>query len=182
MDPERCLLFMIANYNAYMLGNNMNFKLALLIVLIIMIMMIALGVVKQYRQRHSLFLELSIFLNEYELNIGFKKEKIKDIILNFNATGEFKLILNNYLENFNDTNNLNFDNIKILQADEKSYLISMFKKLGTSDYENEKLQLVTFKSYIVTLVKPFSIPTIRYVTSLKLIYSPLILVFNASFV
>jgi len=126
----------------------MNFKLALLIVLIIMIMMIALGVVKQYRQRHSLFLELSIFLNEYELNIGFKKEKIKDIILNFNATGEFKLILNNYLENFNDTNNLNFDNIKILQADEKSYLISMFKKLGTSDYENEKLQLVTFKSYI----------------------------------
>ena len=131
-----------------MLVNNMNFKIALLITLVIMIMLIALGVVKQYRERHNLFLELSMFLNEYELNIGFKKDKLKAIISNFNAGSNTKTILNSYLDNFNNTDNLKLDNIKILQTDEQSYLVSMFGKLGRSNYENEKLQLGYFKAWI----------------------------------
>ena len=126
----------------------MNLKISLLLILVVMIMLIALGVVKQYKDRHNIFLELSMLLNEYELNIGFKKEKLKKIVSNFKATGDTKQILHIYLDNFNNTNNINLDSVKILQSDERSYLISMFKKLGTSDYENEKLQLLNFKAYI----------------------------------
>ena len=144
---------MTTNYNVFIWVNDMSLKIALLIILVIMIMLIALGVVKQYRERHSIFLELSMLLNEYELNIGFRKEKLRNLISNFHATGELKHILKNYLDNFNNTNNLNFDELKLLQIEEKQFLVAMFQKLGTSDYDNEKLQLATFKSYIEDKLK-----------------------------
>ena len=52
-------------------------KIFLLILLVVVIMLIAKGVANQYKEKNLFYVAILQFLNAYELNIGFKKEKIK---------------------------------------------------------------------------------------------------------
>ncbi|MBQ3502116.1 MAG: hypothetical protein IJA72_00420, partial [Clostridia bacterium] len=55
-------------------------KYILIIVLVAVIMLVAQGVCRQYRERHTLFNAISDFFRQMRLNLGFQKQKIKEIL------------------------------------------------------------------------------------------------------
>lgn len=124
-------------------------KFVLLIVLVFLIMLIASGVSRQYRERSLIFKEIMSFLNSYKLNIGFQKEKLKNLVSNFNSKGEAKHFFSIYADFLTNNKELNFDKIKLLLADEKEFLISVFKKLGNGDFETEKKLLEIAQQYVL---------------------------------
>ena len=123
-------------------------KIFLLFILVVMIMLIAKGVANQYKERNKFFVSVMSFLNMYELNIGFKKEKIKDLIEKLNVNGSAKILFSRYNDFLSTNANLNLEEIKILTDEEKDFISNTFKSIGTSDYSNEMTQLKVFKGYI----------------------------------
>ncbi|MBQ8431049.1 MAG: hypothetical protein IJX26_03840 [Clostridia bacterium] len=123
-------------------------KLGLMILLVILIMVIANGISKQYRERNYLFVNLFQFLSKYELNIGFKKEKMISIVNDFKGQGDIEEVLQTYKKYLIDNKEINLDNIKNLTDEERLFLNDMFVQLGNCDYQTEKNQLIIFKDYI----------------------------------
>ena len=123
-------------------------KLFLIVVLVVIIMLIAKGVANQYRERHSFFIQIINFLNTYELNIGFKKEKIKDLVEKIETKAQARLLFDEYKKFLVEEKVLGFKDIKIITDDERVFLVDMFTSLGTNDYSNEMSQLKVFKIYI----------------------------------
>lgn len=123
-------------------------KLFLLISLVIVIMLIAKGVANQYKEKNLFYISIMQFLTSYELNIGFKKERIKNLVEKKHSKGQAKILFDEYLGYLKDENELTLEKIKILTDDEKEFLIDLFSKIGTSDYTNEMSQLKVFKSHI----------------------------------
>ena len=108
-------------------------------------MIIANGVAKQYKERHNLYANILKFLNDYELNIGFKKEKILDVAQKFESNNESKKIIEIYKNHLTQKTDINFESITILQEDEQKFLENIFKNLGAGDVDSEKLQLSEIK-------------------------------------
>lgn len=123
-------------------------KLFLLILLVVLIMLIAKGVANQYKEKNLFYTSIMQFLNAYEFNIGFKKDKIKDLVKRTNCKGQAKILFDEYWGYLNDKNKLTLEKIKILADDEKEFLVDLFYKIGTSDYYNEMSQLRVFEKYI----------------------------------
>ena len=120
-------------------------KILLLILIVVLIMIIANGVAKQYKERHNLYANILKFLNDYELNIGFKKEKILDVAQKFESNNESKKIIEIYKNHLTQKTDINFESITILQEDEQKFLENIFKNLGAGDVDSEKLQLSEIK-------------------------------------
>lgn len=123
-------------------------KFFLLILLVVIIMLIAKGVASQYREKNNFFVTIMQFLNAYELNIGFKKDKIKAMVEKVETKGQSKILFDEYKSFLTEEKQLKFDEIKVITEEERFFLIDMFTKLGTNDYSNEMTQLKVFKSYI----------------------------------
>jgi len=123
-------------------------KLILIIVLVVIIMVIAKGVANQYKERHNFFATIMNFLNSYELNIGFKKDKIKTLVEKLKTNSQSKILFDEYINYLKHDTTLYFENIKVISEEERVFLIDMFSKLGTNDYSNEMAQLKVFKDYI----------------------------------
>lgn len=123
-------------------------KLFLIILLIVLIMAIAKGVARQYKLRHNIFVYILKFINEYELNIGFKKEKIKSIIKLEETTGELNFIFSSYLDYLYNGKSLDLSNLKLLTEEEQKYLTDMFLSLGKADYVSEMAKLKIFKHWL----------------------------------
>lgn len=123
-------------------------KLFLIIVLVVIIMLVAKGVANQYKERLNFFISIINFLNTYELNIGFKKEKIKDLVEKIETKSQSQILFTEYTNYLSNDTSLKLEDIKIIDEDERIFLIDMFTKLGTNDYTNEMAQLKVFKNYI----------------------------------
>ena len=123
-------------------------KIFLLILLVIVIMLIAKGIASQYKEKNTFYVSIMQFLNSYELNIGFKKDKIKDLVEKIEAKGQAKILFEEYKGYLTDETALKFEDVKVITEEEKNFLIEMFTRLGTNDYSNEMTQLKVFKSYI----------------------------------
>lgn len=123
-------------------------KVLFLILLVVVIMLIAKGVANQYKDRHNFFISIMNFLNSYELNIGFKKEKIKDLVEKVEAKSYAKMLFEEYKKYLVEQKELTFEDIKIITEDERIFLIDMFHSIGINDYSNEMKQLKFFQNYI----------------------------------
>ena len=123
-------------------------KIFLLILLIALIMIIAKNVAKQYRDRHMFFVSILEFLNEYELNIGFKKEKIVYLVETHIYKGQSKKLFDEYNLYLTQNKDLEFSSLNLINGLERDFLIKMFKSLGTSDYSTEMAQLKFYKSWL----------------------------------
>ena len=73
-------------------------KYILMICLICVIMLVAQGVCKQYKDRYLLFESLSEFFRQMRLNLGFQKQKIKEILNQTNLKKTNKDIYTAYLQ------------------------------------------------------------------------------------
>ena len=122
-------------------------KIFLIIVLIFLIMLIATAVSQQYRDKYDFYLNLKNLLLKFKMNVTFKKEKILNFLNQQNGKKEFKLFIEDYKE-YLTTNKINLENIKLLDADEKTTLMSILKQLGNYDTENEIQQLQNFINVI----------------------------------
>ena len=118
-------------------------KIFLMVALILIIMLIASAVSQQYRDKYDFYFNLKNLLLKYKMNVSFKKEKILNFLNQQNAKKEFKLFIEDYKE-YLTTNQLNLENIKLLDSDEKLTLLSILKHLGNYDTENELSQLDNF--------------------------------------
>lgn len=118
-------------------------KWLLIIVLIVVIMLIANSVSKQYQEKYDFYINLKNFLNNFKINVSFKKEKIHDFLRSQNHKKQFKTFIKSYIQYLN-TNQLNLDDLNLLDEEEKLSLAEILKNLGKYDTENEINQINNF--------------------------------------
>ena len=118
-------------------------KWILIIILIFIIMLIAHAVSEQYKEKFNFYENLKTFLNQFKINIAFKQEKIIDFLEKTKSKKQFNLFINEY-KNYLSTNEINLDQIKILDNDEKNQLENIVKSIGKFDAKNEINQLDMF--------------------------------------
>ena len=118
-------------------------KWILIIVLIVVIMIIARAVSEQYREKFDFYNNLKTFFNQFKMNLSFKQDKILDFLEQTKAKKQFSLFVMAYKE-YLKTNQINLDEIKILNYEEKTQLENMVKNIGRFDQTNESLQIETF--------------------------------------
>lgn len=118
-------------------------KWVLIIVLICVIMLIANAFCTQYKEKFDFYSNLKYFLNQYQLNLSFKKEKITDFLNNIKAKKQFNLFIKEY-QNYLNTNKIDLSDIKILDNEEKAELENIVKSIGCMDSQNEISQVDSF--------------------------------------
>lgn len=123
-------------------------KLILIILLVVLIMLVAFGISKQYKNRTIFFTDLLDFLNKYDLNIGFKKEKLLLFCKSYVAKDEMKDVLMRFIKHLELQTEFEISDVNILQEDEREFVKDLFLKLGSGDYQTEKEQLKIFKDTI----------------------------------
>lgn len=124
-------------------------KLILLIVLVLLIMIVAKYISQQYKDRYRIYCDIVDFFDNYKLNVGFKKEKLKSLIKDYTDKAT---VLGSY-NNFLATGKFDLSSVKLLTAQEKSQLKEYFVKLGNGDYETEKNFIEIAKAYFNSKVE-----------------------------
>ena len=122
-------------------------KIFLIIILIIIIMLIASSVSQQYKDKYDFYYKLKNFLNQFKINVCFKKDKILDFLNKQNAKKHFKLLIEDY-KTYLSTNRLNLDNISLLETDEQATLADILTNIGNYDSLNEINQTSNFITLI----------------------------------
>lgn len=123
-------------------------KYILMIVLIIVIMLVAQGVCKQYRERFAIFEAISEFFRQMSLNLGFQKQKIKEILNQASIKKVNKDIYTTYLEYLENGKELNLSFVKVLDDAEEEYITKMLISLGKNDTASEIKQLDAYQMYL----------------------------------
>ena len=116
-------------------------------VLMLLIMLIANGVSRQFKDKCSLYGNIIDFLNSYELNIGFKKDKMVQLIEKHKTIDCSKMMFVDYLDYLKHDKEFDKSNFKMLEED-ADYVIEMFKDLGHGDYEQELKKTENYKQYL----------------------------------
>lgn len=127
-------------------------KWFLIIVLIFVIMLIAHALSEQYKEKFDFYTNLKAFFNQFKINIAFKQNKIIDFLNNIKPKKQFKLFIHSYKEYLN-SNVISFEDIKILDAEEKLELENIIKSIGKYDAKNEIMQLDGFLLQIENKLK-----------------------------
>lgn len=115
-------------------------KIILVVALIIICGIIGIGISGVYKQRKKFFDSFLTFLLNIKTDIGFSANKLTEIISiekeNCNNK-DFKTLLSNYYDILNNgekvTVELLFNNVKIINEQEKDALFMFFKQLGKTD-------------------------------------------------
>ncbi len=123
-------------------------KLILMLGLIVVIMLVAKGVARQYADRYELYVALKDFFRQMELNIGFQKQKINEILTKSNIKKVNKEIYSGYLEYLSNGKSLDLSFVKFIDSDEQEYITNMLLSLGKSDTLNELKQLKSYDEYL----------------------------------
>ena len=123
-------------------------KVVLMIALVVVIMLIAKGVAKQYIDRYDLYVAMKEFFKQMELNIGFQKQKINEILNKSNIKKVNKGIYSSYLAYLTSGKDLDLSFVKIIDCDERDYITSMLISLGKSDASSELKQLKAYEEYL----------------------------------
>lgn len=106
-------------------------------------MIIAKAIAQQYIDKFEFYNNLKEFIQQLKINISFKKEKIFTFIEKINAKKQFLIFINEY-KNYLKNGNLNLNEIKILENEEKNDLIDIIKNIGKYNSENEINQINNF--------------------------------------
>lgn len=118
-------------------------KWLLIIVLILVIMLIAHAASEQIKEKYDFYYNLKIFLQQFKINVSFQQEKIINFLNEIKPKKQFNLFINAY-KNYLKNNTINFEEIKILENDEKKQLEMIIKNIGNFDAQNEIQQLESF--------------------------------------
>ena len=118
-------------------------KWILIIILISVIMLIAHAVSEQYKQKFDFYDSLKTFLNQFQINLTFKQEKILNVLNETKSKKQFNLFILAY-KHYLKTNELDLSEIKILNIDEKNQLKNMIESIGKFDSINETKQIEMF--------------------------------------
>ena len=118
-------------------------KWILIVVLIAVIMLIAYSVSEQYKDRYDFYNNLKMFLNQFKINISFRQEKINNFLNSITPKKQFKCVIEEY-KKYLSTGELNLDNVKVLEDEDKVILNDIVKNIGKYDAKNEVQQLDTF--------------------------------------
>lgn len=118
-------------------------KWILICILISAIMLIAYAYSQQYKDKFDFYSNLKLFLDQFKINVAFKKEKIDKFLITIKPKKHFKTFIEIY-QTFLQTNKLNFEEIKILDEEEKMQLADIIKNLGRLDAINEKNQIENY--------------------------------------
>ncbi|HIU06271.1 MAG TPA: hypothetical protein IAC46_01575 [Candidatus Onthoplasma faecigallinarum] len=118
-------------------------KWILIVVLIAVIMLIAYSVSEQYKDRYDFYNNLKMFLNQFKINISFRQEKINNFLNSITPKKQFKCFIEEY-KKYLSTGELNLDNVKVLEDEDKVILNDIVKNIGKYDAKNEVQQLDTF--------------------------------------
>lgn len=127
-------------------------KIFLIIVLVALIIYIAKGVAKQYSDKLEFYKNLKNFFDIYKLNIGFKKDKLKEIVLNFSSKGDAQILFKNYLEFLENSKDLTCETT-LINEQEKTEIIDILKALGQGDYSTEKEKLKITEEYMTKQIE-----------------------------
>ena len=123
-------------------------KLVLMICLVVIIMLVAQGVCRQYKERFALFDALSDFFRQMRLNLGFQKQKIKEILNQATIKKTNRDIYMAYLQYLEKGVELDFSFVRILDDVEQERLTNMLKSLGKNDADGEIRQLDAYDIYL----------------------------------
>ena len=118
-------------------------KWILIVVLIAVIMLIAYSVSEQYKDRYDFYNNLKMFLNQFKINISFRQEKINNFLNSITPKKQFKSFIEEY-KKYISSGELNLDNVKVLEDEDKVILNDIVKNIGKYDAKNEVQQLDTF--------------------------------------
>ena len=110
-------------------------------------MIIAHNVSQQYRDKHEFYVNLKNFLNQFKINVSFKKESLIEFINKKPCKKQFKSLLDAY-KDYLFTNELDLSKITLLDDYEKEDLSNILKNLGSYNSENEVAQLNSFLTVI----------------------------------
>lgn len=130
----------------------MQLKVVLLCMLVVLIMMIATGVSKQYKEKCNIYKDVLLFLTNYELNIGFKKDKMVQMVESFKPMNSTKKIFDSYLKYLNNDTPIDINVFRLVEED-SVYLKEMFESLGHGDYEQEMKKVNSYKTYLEERLK-----------------------------
>jgi len=118
-------------------------KWLLIIILIFVIMLIAYAVSEQYKEKFDFYDNLKKFLNQFKLNPSFRQETILEFLDKTKAKRQFNIFIKEY-KNYLKTKQLNLQDIKILDVEEKNELTNIVNSIGRMDATNEIKQLDSF--------------------------------------
>lgn len=118
-------------------------KWILIILLIGVIMIIAYGLSEQYKEKCDFYSNLKNFLNQFKLNVSFKREKVSEFLKQVNSKKQFKIFIEEY-QNYLSKGELNLTRIKALDSEDLPVLEEIVKSIGKLDSKNEITQLDTF--------------------------------------
>ena len=123
-------------------------KYILMLVLIIAIMLVAQGVSKQYKERHAIFVSINEFFRQMSLNLGFQKQKIKEILNQASIKKVNKEIYSAYFDYLDNGKDLDLSFVKVIDEAEEEYITTMLKSLGKNDTAGEIKQLEAYQIYL----------------------------------
>lgn len=112
-------------------------------------MIVAKCVSQQYKERYEIYCNIVDFFDKYKLNVGFKKEKIKNLTKDYTDKTTVLGCYNEYLS----TGEFDLSKLKLLAQNEKEQLKEYFEKLGNGDYETEKKLIEIAKVYFESKVQ-----------------------------
>lgn len=123
-------------------------KYILMLALIGVIMVVAQGVCKQYKDKYALFESIGEFFRQMRLNLGFQKQKIKEILNQTTLKRTNKEIYSAYLEYLDKGTALDLSFVKLLDITEQEQLTNMLRSLGKNDTLGELKQLDAYDIYL----------------------------------
>ena len=106
-------------------------------------MLIAKSISNQYVEKYNFYFNLKNFFNQFKVNLNFKKDKILEFINLLKAKKEFAKFKKAYIE-FLSSGELNLEDVKVIDVEEKNRLSEMILSIGKFDAKNEILQLETY--------------------------------------
>lgn len=108
-------------------------------------MLVASGLSKYYIDRYNFFNSIKKLLQEFNLNINFKKDKLHTILTKKELNNSlFSNFITIYQQSLKAGKSPDFSAIKILEQEESVFLVDIINSLGRDDALTEKNKLQNF--------------------------------------
>lgn len=122
-------------------------KIILIFVLLTVVMIVAFKVSSFIKDKYNFYVHLKEFLNEFKLNLSFKREKITDFLTKQQYSKSFDVFINSYKE-YLKSGELNLSDLIYLDDDEKEQLKAITTSIGRLDTQSELAQIEEFIAQI----------------------------------
>ena len=119
-------------------------KFLLMIIFVLLCVNIASRVSKKFKEEYLYYSDFMDFINEYEINVMYKKEKLQNFIKKLQKNSKFGEILTNFYENLQKNQKINY-NYKLLSKSENDFLNDSLNSLGGYDSDREEQNLKSIK-------------------------------------